>query len=276
MNLFSHDPGQRGLVATLIVAMLGVTHGPVQAAAAAPAAVLTPEQIAKLIEEGTGVLKQGNPELAIKDYFEPVNQSFMRQTAKAAADEEVYASHSATETTAYAAKVAKENEGAKTPVRLVTVDGAWTDSLVLKARALVELKRIDQAKSALNQALVISPANPSVWLELGSVYKEEKNWEKSFSNYKNAENYTGAVEDKTLQTQTLIAAYHGQANALTELARLDEAATLYKQCLKHDAGDTVASAGMARIAELRGASGAGSAAPAAAPPTATPPKPASH
>jgi len=136
---------RRGPLVAAGIAMLGLTYG---ALAAAPA-VLTPEQITKLLADGTTIM-QANPELAIKNNFEPVNQSFMRQTASAGAEDEIYATHSTTETNAYAAKVAKENEGAAKPLRMVTVDGTWTDALILKARAQVALNKISEAKSTLN------------------------------------------------------------------------------------------------------------------------------
>jgi tetratricopeptide (TPR) repeat protein len=240
------------------------------AAAAAAPAVLTPEQIHKLLEEGEGVLKQGNPELAIKNYFQPVDQSFMRQTAKAGANDEVYSSHGAAETAAYTSKIAKQNEGAKTPTQLVIVDGAWTDALVLKARALIQLQRIPQARAALETATIISPAYSTAWLVLASTYDTEKNWDKALATYKTAENYAGFVEDKPQQTEVVTAALRGQAVALTELGRLDEAAELYKRSLKFNKGDTAATEGLAHIAALGGPP-----VPAPAPPAAPapPPKP---
>ena len=265
-------------MAAIVVAAWGIMSGSLLAAPAPPAAVLTPEQITKLLEDGSNILKQGNAELALKNFFEPVNQSFMRQTAKAGADDEIYASHNATETAAYTAKVAKENEGAAKPVHLVTVDGAWADSLVLKARALGQLKRFPEALSALNQAITLSPAYPPVWLEMGSIYKEQKEWEKSFKAYKTAENDAGAIEDKTVQNQALASALRGQAVAMIELGRLDDAETLYKRCLKMDPKDTAATDGLAQVQARRATSApaAGAAAPAAPPATAPPAAPTSR
>ncbi len=119
---------------------------------------------------------------------------------------------------------------------MVIVDGAWTDALVLKARALAQLKRVSEAMSALNQAMVLSPAYPPVWIEMGAIYQDQKDWENSFKAYKNAENYAGAIEDKTKQTQVLASALRGQAVAMIELGRLDDAETLYKRCLKIEPG----------------------------------------
>jgi tetratricopeptide (TPR) repeat protein len=254
-------------MAAILVAALGMMGGSLLAAPAPPAAVLTPEQITKLLEDGTNILNQGNAELALKNFFEPVDQSFMRQTAKAGADDEIYASHSATETAAYTAKVAKENEGAAKPVRLVTVDGTWTDALVLKARALGQLKRLSEAMSALNQATTLSPAYPPVWLEMGSIFKDQKDWERSFKAYKTAENDAGAIEDKTKQAEALASALRGQAVAMIELGRLDDAETLYKRCLKMNPADTAATDGLAQVQARRATSapGAGATAPAAPP-----------
>ena len=258
------------LIAMAAVAVLALSGGTAWAAAAAAPAVLTLDQIHKLLEDGEGVFKQGNPELAIKDYFEPVNQSFMRQTAKAGANDEIYASHGASETAAYTSKVAKQNEGAKTPTQLVIVDGAWTDSLVLKARALIQLQRVPQARAALDMATTISPAYPTSWLVLASTYDTEKNWDKALSTYKTAENFAGAVDDKAQQADVLTAALRGQAVALTELGRLDEAAALYKRCLRVNKGDTAATEGLAHIAAL-----GGPAVPAPAP-VQNPPPPKPH
>lgn len=265
----------RGSVTAVFVALLGMMSSSLPAA---PAAVLTPEQITKLLEEGTNVLNQGNPELAIKNYFEPVNQSFMRQTASAGADDEIYSSRNATETAAYQAKVAKENEGAAKPAHMVIVDGAWSDALILKARALAQLKRVSEAMSALNQAVVLSPGYPVVWLEMGSIYQSQKDWENSFKAYKTAENYAGAIEDKAKQTETLTSALRGQAVAMIELGRLDDAETLYKRCLKLNPGDTAATDGLAQVQARRGTSApaAGAAAPAAPPATAPPAAPSSR
>jgi tetratricopeptide (TPR) repeat protein len=271
MNMHSRSSGIRGAMAALCIAATACVGVTVWAAAAPPAPILTPEQAAKLLEDGTNILNQGNAELALKNYFEPVNQSFMRQTAKAGPDDEIYATHSATETAAYTEKVAKENEGAAKPLKLVTVDGAWTDALVLKARALAKLNRVSEAMSALNQASTISPAYPPVWLEMGSIYRDQKDWERSFKAYKTAENFAGAIEDKAKQTDALASALRGQGAAMIELGRLDDAETLYKRCLKMNPGDTAATDGLAQVQARRAASApaappAGSA-PAAAPPT---------
>ena len=249
--VYAHE-NSSGLIAMAAMAVLALSSGPLSAAAPAAPAVLTPDQIHKLLEEGEGVLKQGNPELAIKNYFEPVNQSYMHETAKAGANDEIYSSHSASETAAYTSKIAKQNETAKTPTQLVIVDGAWTDALILKARALIQLQRIPQARSALDMATTISPAYSPVWLELASTYQAEKNWDKALDNYKRAENFAGAVEDKAQQGQVLGAALRGQAGALTELGKLDEAAALYKRCLRVNAGDTAATEGLAHVAALGG------------------------
>ncbi len=275
MTMHSQGSGTHRSIAALLIAVSGLISASMLAAPAPPPALLTAEQIAKLLQEGTDVLKQGNAELAVKNYFEPVNQSFMRQTAKAGADDEIYSTHSATETAAYTAKVAKENEGAAKPLRLVTVDGTWTDALVLKARALAQLNRAPEALSALNQAVTLSPAYPPVWLEMGSVYKSQKAWENSFKAYKTAENDAGAIEDKPAQNQALATALRGQAAAMIELGRLDDAETLYKRCLKMDPADSSATEGLAQV-QARRATSAPAAGAAAPPPTAAPAAPSSR
>jgi tetratricopeptide (TPR) repeat protein len=250
MKLESAIQDQSGRLAAAALALLGLMSG--LAWAAAPPVPLTPEQIAQMLQEGEGVLKGGNPELAISKYFEPINQSFMRETAKAGADDEVYASHGATETAAYTAKIAKKNEGAKTPTKLVIVSGAWTDALVLKARAQAQLQKLDQARSTLDMAAIISPADPAVWMEMGSIEQGAKNWDKALTNYHNAENFAGAVDDKDKQKQVMCEALRGQAAVLTETSKLDEAAAMYKRCLKFVPGDNASNEGLEHVAALGG------------------------
>jgi len=273
MNRQTRSVAVHGARAALLVTALGMVGGSLLAAPAAAPAALSPEQIAKLLEEGTTTLEQGNAELAIKNYFEPVNQSFMRQTARAGADDEIYASHNATETAAYTTRVAKENEGAAKPLNLVTVDGAWADALVLKARALAKLNRIPEAMSALNQASTLSPAYSPVWLEMGALYRDQKDWDKSFRAFKSAENVAGAIEDKAKQNQALATSLRGQAAAMIELGRLDDAETLYKRCLKIDPADTAATDGLAQVQARRGTSAPSTAPAAPGAPAAAPPPP---
>ena len=275
---FSNGLIRRAMTAAL-AAMLVLIDGPPMAADAAPAAnVLAPEQIVRLLEEGDRALQQGNADSAIKKYFDPVLQSFMRQTAKAAADEEIYASHGASETLAYSGLVSAENEQAKgkTPLRMVAVDGAWTDALVLKARALVALKRAADAQDVLNQALTISPKFPTPWIELGAILQSERDWPRSQNAYRGAENATVYVDDKLLQTQLLGSALRGQAFALRQLARLDEADVLYKRALKLNPDDSVAQGELARSEELRAAQAANPPAATPAPATTAPPTPVPH
>jgi len=176
----------------------------------------------------------------------------MRQTATVGANDEVYASHGATETSAYTAKIAKKNEGAATQTKLVVVDGAWTDSLILKARAQTQMQKIAQAKSTLDMASIISPAYPGVWLEYAAVFSADKNWDKALENYKNAENFAGAVEDKEQQKQVMCTSLNGQGSVLTEQKKLDDAAAAYKRCLKYVKDDATATQGLQHVADLGG------------------------
>ncbi len=87
---------------------------------------------------------------------------------------------------------------------------------------------------------------------MGSIYRDEKNWENAFKAYKQGETFAGAVEDKTEQTQVLGTALRGQASALIEMGRLDDAETLYKRCIKMNAADTEATEGLAAVMAKKG------------------------
>ncbi len=150
---------------------------------------------------------------------------------------------------------------------MVTVDGAWTDALLLKARAQVALHKNNDAKSTLDQASVISPVYPYVWIEFGKLHQAEKDWDKALSAYKTTEKLRRADRRQGgAEAQVLATGLRGQAEALIELGRVDEAEALYKRCLKLDPADSAATDGLAKINASRGTPGsAGAAAPAPAP-----------
>jgi tetratricopeptide (TPR) repeat protein len=235
------------------VALLVCTAGLAQSAENEqdkPAVAPTGEQISGYLEAGRNLLMKGLPAEAIRQYFDPVILKFSQ--ANQDPDVQVYAAHSMQETlmyTAMAAATGKDKSGGKS--KSIVVDGTWTDALEMKAYALAELGRIDEAKNVLLQAIALSPEYPTPWIELGSDYQTEKNWPAAMDAYQHGEDAADLLDDGALKTEKLTRALRGKAFVLTELGRLDESEALYKRCLSMNPDDGMARHELDYIAHLR-------------------------
>jgi len=211
--------------------------------------ILTDEQIAKLLDEGQRVLQQGIPDRAITQYFDPIIESF--RAAHRDSKFVVYAAHSPAESLMYLVTAAAGQEKSKHAANVIVVSGAWTDALELKAYALSELHRPDEAKMALHEAIALSPSYALPWIELGSVLQSEKDWPAMMEAFQNAEDAVALMEDSAQKNRMLARALRGKGFVLTELGKLDESEALYKRCLTLDADDGMAKRELEYIAGLR-------------------------
>ena len=127
---------------------------------------------------------------------------------------------------------------------------AWADAYYLKGYALVELRRAEDAKVALEHAIHLSPFNSQYLSELANIYQDEKNWPKAFDLYNEAEAFAtfSPLDRERLDTAR---AKRGQGYVLVELRRLDEAEAKYKECLAMDANDTKAQHELEYIRTIR-------------------------
>ena len=217
----------------------------------AKAPSLSHEQISKYLEAGRGLLLKGIPGEAISQYFDPVIQSYAQSNQDP--DVQVYSAHSLMESLIYAALTTAAADQDKNHGKhsSIIVDGAWTDALEMKAYALSELGRPDEAKIVLQQAIAVSPDYPVPWLELGSVYQTEKNWAAAMDAYQHGEDAANFLDDGAVKNEKLGRALRGKAFVLTELGRLDESEALYKRCLSINTDDDMAKHELDFIAHLR-------------------------
>ncbi len=118
---------------------------------------LTREQISTYLEAGRGLLQKGLPAEAIRQYFDPVIQSFAQLNHDP--DVQVYAAHSMVDSLMYAAMAATaDNKGKSTGKhKSIVLDGAWTDALEMKAYALTELGRLDESEALYKRCLAMNP-----------------------------------------------------------------------------------------------------------------------
>ena len=126
----------------------------------------------------------------------------------------------------------------------------WGYAQFLKGYALVELKRIPEARRALERAIELSPANAQFRSELGHTYQVDKNWSKALEVFTEAERVAKYSNDQE-RVHHHTRALRGQGFALIEMGRLDEAEARYRRCLELDADDRVAQAELRLIESLR-------------------------
>jgi Flp pilus assembly protein TadD len=130
---------------------------------------------------------------------------------------------------------------------------AWADAYYLKGYALVELRRSEDAKVALERAIHLSPFNSQYLSELANIYQDEKNWPKAFDLYSEAEAFA-TFSPSTREKLDTARAKRGQGYVLTELGRLDEAEAKYKECLAMDPNDAKAQHELEYIRAVRATS----------------------
>lgn len=207
------------------------------------------------LSAGRSILLQGQPDVAIRDYFDPIIRDYEDHFSRSG--EVVYSAHTTTEAILYAALPgAAAKAGGKVPSstsKTEVLDGVWADALELKGYALVDLKRDDDAAVALKQATVLAPFFPTPWNELGYVYQSERNWVAAMDAYRQAENGAQLLEDeKENPTRPLFArALRGQGYVLTELGKLADAEAIYRRCLKFNPDDANSKHELEYIAQLK-------------------------
>ena len=69
----------------------------------------------------------------------------------------------------------------------LALSSTWAEACFMKAYALQDLRRSDEAKTTLQQALKLSPFNAQYLAELGGLHGREKNWAKAEQLYREAE-----------------------------------------------------------------------------------------
>ena len=130
------------------------------------------------------------------------------------------------------------------------LSSTWSDAYFMKAYALIELRRVDDAKTAIGKALELSPVNARYLCELGMVHQLEKNWKES------SKQYTAALKNVEFSPEVSKAidlgrARRGLAYNHIELGNLDEAEKLYLQCLESDPKDARAQTELEYVRTLK-------------------------
>ncbi|HEX4629583.1 MAG TPA: tetratricopeptide repeat protein [Chthoniobacterales bacterium] len=205
-------------------------------------------QLTKLLDEARTLLTRKQPQAALVN-CEKVITAFKDHYANA--KEKIYCARSSTESLGYLLQAAANADKGKPGKKdAIVLSSTWASAYFLKGYALQELNRIADAKSALMEALELSPSSSLYLSELGSVYKLEKNWKEAKKAFDAAEEHAALSPDELKATE-LGLARRGQGYVLVELGQLAEAEKKYLQCLKDDPTDKKAAAELEYVRNLK-------------------------
>ena len=105
----------------------------------------------------------------------------------------------------------------------VVVSSLWSDAWYIKGYALVELRRIGEAKSALESALALAPRNSQYLGELGNLYLGLRDWPQAFATFEKAEVAAREFSPPEVKNAELSRAWRGMGYVYIEQNRLDDA-----------------------------------------------------
>jgi tetratricopeptide (TPR) repeat protein len=202
----------------------------------------------KLVEDAQALIKNRQPKEAIAK-CDKVIALFTSHYAKS--KQRIYCARSSPETLGYLLQAAANSDKGKPGKKnAIVLSSTWASAYFLKGYALQELNRITDAKSALMEALELSPWSSLYLSELGSIYKLEKNWKEAQKTFDAAEEHA-ALSPDDLKATELGLARRGQGYVLVELGHLAEAEKKYLQCLKDDPNDKKAAAELEYVRNLK-------------------------
>ncbi|WP_439892923.1 tetratricopeptide repeat protein (plasmid) [Ralstonia sp. 25C] len=201
---------------------------------------------AQLVQEGAQLAKAHRPAEAI-DTFDKVTgfyeSAYRNETGR------LYSARTQPEALMYLLEAAN----AKTSAKIVSSN--WAYAYYLKAYAMIELNRMDEAKVTLQRAIDMSPHNAQFRTEMGGVYQREKNWPMAITSFETAERDAREFSAPNIKNTELARAWRGLAYVYVEQNRLDEAEALYRKCLELDANDTRAASELRYLQAQRAKAG---------------------
>ena len=143
-------------------------------------------------------------------------------------------------------------EAANAGASAVSVSRNWGDAHYLKAYALTEMGRTQEAKASLQRAIALSPRNSHFLSELANHYQREKDWPQAIKTYELAEAAANEFSPPERKSTELSRAWRGLAFVAVEQGRLSDAESLYLKCLALNQNDTMAANELQYVRGLKG------------------------
>ena len=250
----------RHLVLTILAGSLGLAFAqgtppaanaasaPAAKAASAPAAPRATENTAEL-DEVSRLMRAGKLQeaLLLADAVVQAHEDRYRRGKI-----QVFASRSPAEAQAYLNEVGRKPAQGKEATEAGVYPSTWGDAYYLKSFILTEMKRVPDAKKAIEAAVALAPHNAAYRAELGQLLLKEKKFDEADKNFRQAEKDARDISPQAVRGRELARALRGQAFVLVEKKDYDGAEKLYNDCLKIDPSDPVARSELRYIAQKRG------------------------
>ena len=197
----------------------------------------------KMLMEAEQLLRSGKVQEAVESKIDPV--IFYYENEYKDSEKDVFCARGKDEMMTYLMGAAAAKRSA------IVLSGTWADALFYKAYVLVEFRKFEEAKAFLEKAIKLSPYNSSYLSELGHIYQIEKNWEKSLEIFEKAVKYAKEFTPESIKEAELTRAMRGVGYTLIEMGKLDEAETIYIECLKINNDDGAAMQELMYIKKLK-------------------------
>ncbi|QBM75346.1 tetratricopeptide repeat protein [Sphingomonas sp. AAP5] len=193
------------------------------------------------IDTASRAVLDGHPDAALAR-IEPVIAAY--QSTYSGETRKIYCGMSTAQTLAYMALAASEKHDA------VAFGPGYCTALYVKGFALVDLKRLPEARAVYERVVALAPMHAHFLTELGQTYRPDRNWPKMLDLC------TRAAGLADLAPPDAVASEHGFAwrcmgYALTEQGKYDESEALYRKCLELDPNDAKAKSELSYIADQR-------------------------
>ncbi|TPG53957.1 tetratricopeptide repeat protein [Sphingomonas glacialis] len=193
------------------------------------------------LDTASRALLDGHPDEALTR-IEPVIAAY--RSAYAAETRQTYCGMSTAQTLAYMALATSEKHDA------VALGPGYCEALYVKGFALVDLKRLPEARAVYEQVVTLAPMHAHFLTELGQTYRPDRNWPKMLDLCTKAAGLADLAPPEKVASEHSFA-WRCMGYALTEQGKYDESEALYRKCLEVDPNDAKAKSELSYIAEQR-------------------------
>jgi tetratricopeptide (TPR) repeat protein len=143
----------------------------------------------------------------------------------------VFSSRGQTETIYYMLLASAEN------IQAIAVNTTCSDALYFRGYVEMDRGNLEVAQTYVERAIAMAPVNSRYLSELGHIHQTNKKWNDALEVFSTSEESADIYSPDSLKNKELMRAKRGVAFALTELNRIDEAESKYKECLAIDPND---------------------------------------
>jgi Flp pilus assembly protein TadD len=169
---------------------------------------------------GMAAIRGKNPGRAI-ELVKPLLADFEKRYA--GEKRHIYCALNSSQAKAYLA------DAAATKLDAVTIEPDWCRAQYVRAYALIDLGKTDDALAAFQHLTEFAPKNSRYLNELGYVLADKKRYDDAVRAYQRSLAAADLSPDDTDQERCL--AYRGIGYNMTKLGRLDDAEAAYRNCL---------------------------------------------